>query len=323
MKAIVYQRYGAPEVLEEQELTKPVPGDNEVLIRSHATTVTSGDWRMRSLDVPPGFGLFARLAFGVRGPRKQILGSELAGEVEAVGQDVTRFGVGDRVFSFDGFGMGCYVEYKCVPEDGVLARIPAGLSYEEAAALSFGGTTALHYLRKGELQRGERVLVNGASGGVGTAAVQLAKHFGAEVTGVCSAANAELVRSLGADHVIDYAEEDFSKSGQTYDVIVDTAGTAPYARCKGSLRKGGRLLLVLAGMSEMLRGPWVSLTSSKKVITGAASERGEDLRLLAELVEAGAYRAVIDRRYPWEQIVEAHHYVDAGHKRGNVVVTLG
>jgi NADPH:quinone reductase-like Zn-dependent oxidoreductase len=323
MKAIVYQRYGAPEVLEEQELTKPVPGDNEVLIRSHATTVTSGDWRMRSLDVPPGFGLFARLAFGVRGPRKQILGSELAGEVEAVGQDVTRFGVGDRVFSFDGFGMACYVEYKCVPEDGVLARIPAGLSYEEAAALSFGGTTALHYLRKGKLQRGERVLVNGASGGVGTAAVQLAKHFGAEVTGVCSAANAELVRSLGADHVIDYAEEDFSKSGQTYDVIVDTAGTAPYARCKGSLRKGGRLLLVLAGMSEMLRGPWVSLTSSKKVITGAASERGEDLRLLAELVEAGAYRAVIDRRYPWEQIVEAHHYVDAGHKRGNVVVTLG
>jgi NADPH:quinone reductase-like Zn-dependent oxidoreductase len=218
--------------------------------------------------------------------------------------------------------MGCHAEYKCMPEDGSVALKPASLSYDEAAALSFGGTTALDFFRRGKLQRGEKVLVNGASGGVGTAAVQLARHFGAEVTGVCSTANVDLVKSLGANQVIDYTKEDFTENGETYDVIVDTAGTAPFSRSKGSLKKGGRLLLVLGGLTDMLQVPWVSLTSSKRVIAGPAAERAEDLRFLAELAEAGEYKPVIDRRYPFERIAEAHRYVDQGHKRGNVVITL-
>jgi NADPH:quinone reductase-like Zn-dependent oxidoreductase len=255
-------------------------------------------------------------------PRKGILGTELAGEVESVGKDVSRFEVGDQVFAFDGVGMGCHAEYKTMPEDGPVALKPANLTYDEAAALSFGGTTALDFFRRGKLQSGEDVLVNGASGGVGTAAVQLAKHFGANVTGVCSGANAELVKSLGADHVIDYTKEDFTENGTTYDVIVDTVGTAPFSRSKGSLREGGRLLLVSGGMPDLLRIPWVSMTSSKKIIGGVAAERPEDLRLLAELAEAGDFKPVIDRRYPLEQIVEAHRYVDSGRKKGNVIITL-
>jgi len=322
MKAAVYARYGPPDVLELKEVPKPTPKDNEILVRSHATTVTSGDWRVRSLDVPPGFGLITRLGFGLFKPRKRILGTELAGEVVAVGRGVSRFKVGDQVFAFSGVGMGCYVEYKCMPEDGPVALKPANLTYDEAAALSFGGTTALDFFRRGELQSGEDVLVNGASGGVGTAAVQLAKHFGANVTGVCSSANEELVRSLGADHVIDYTKEDFTKNGRSYDVIVDTVATAPYSRCKDSLREGGRLLMVSGGMLDLLMIPWVSMTSSKKVLGGVAEERPEDLRLLAELAEAGEFKPVIDRRYPFEQIVEAHRYVDTGRKKGNVIVTL-
>jgi NADPH:quinone reductase-like Zn-dependent oxidoreductase len=204
-----------------------------------------------------------------------------------------------------------------------VALKPPNLTYAEAAALSFGGTTALDFFRRGRLRSGERVLVNGASGGVGTAAVQLARHFGADVTGVCSAANAELVRSLGATRVIDYTKEDFTRSGDTYDVIVDTAGTAPFSRSKGSLKEGGRLLLVLGGLPDMLRIPWVSMTSGKKIVAGPATVRAEDVRLLAELARAGAFRPVIDRRYPFERIVEAHRYVDTGRKKGNVVVTLG
>ena len=322
MKAIVYERYGPPEVLELREVAKPTPKDNEVLIKTYATTVTTGDWRVRSLNVPVGFGLIGRLVLGVSRPRQPILGTELAGEIELVGKDVKKFKTGDQVFAFSGASMGCHAEYKCMPEDGAVALKPANLTYDEAAAISFGGTTALNFFRRGKLQSGEKVLVNGASGGVGTAAVQLARHFGANVTGVCSTANVELVRSLGANHVIDYTKEDFTRNGETYDVIVDIAGTAPFSRSKGSLKEGGRLLLVLGGLPDMLQIPWISLTSNKRVIAGPAVERAEDLRFLAKLAEAGEFKPVIGRRYPFEQIVEGHRYVDTGHKKGNVVITL-
>ncbi|MFO7686361.1 MAG: NAD(P)-dependent alcohol dehydrogenase [Desulfobacterales bacterium] len=322
MKAIVYERYGPPEVLQLKEVKKPTPKDNEVLIKTHATTVTSGDWRVRSLNVPAGFGLIMRLVFGVTRPKQPILGTELAGIVETVGKDVRKFKVGNQVFAFSDAAMGCHAEYKCMPEDGAMALKPANLTYEEAAALSFGGTTALDFFRRGKLQSGEKVLVNGASGGVGTAAVQLAKHFGADVTGVCSTTNVELVRSLGASHVIDYTKEDFTQNGETYDVIIDTAGTAPFSRSKSSLKERGRLLMVLGGLPDMLRIPWVSMTSSKKVVAGPAAGRAEDLRFLAGLAEAGEFKPVIDRCYPFEQIAEAHSYVDTGRKKGNVIITL-
>lgn len=322
MKAIVYERYGPPEVLELREVAKPTPKDNEVLIKTYATTVTTGDWRVRSLNVPVGFGLIGRLVLGISRPRQPILGTELAGEIESVGKDVSKFKVGDQVFAFSGAGMGCHAEYKCMPEDGPVALKPANLTYDEAAAISFGGTTALNFFKRGRLQSGETVLINGASGGVGTAAVQLAKHFGANVTGVCSTANVELVKSLGANHVIDYTKEDFTRNGETYDVIVDIAGTAPFSRSKGSLKKRGRLLLVLGGLPDLLQIPWIAMTSSKRVIAGPAAERAEDLRFLAKLAEAGEFKPVIDRRYPFEQIAEAHRYVDTGHKKGNVIITL-
>jgi NADPH:quinone reductase-like Zn-dependent oxidoreductase len=322
MKAIVYERYGPPEVLHVKEVVKPIPKDNEILIKTYATAVTAGDWRARSLTLPAGFGPIGRLVFGVVRPRQPILGTELAGVIESVGRDVTRFAVGDQVFAFSGVGMGCYAEYKCMPEDGAVARKPANLTFEEAAALSSGGTTALYFFRKARLRRGEKVLINGASGSVGTAAVQIARHIGAEVTGVCSTANVEMVRSLGADHVIDYTREDFTANGETYDVIVDTAGTAPYSRSRRSLEEGGRLLVVLGGLSDMLQAPWVSMTSRRTVIAGPASGRARDVQILARLAETGAFRPVIDRRYPFEQIVEAHRYVDTGRKKGNVVITL-
>jgi NADPH:quinone reductase-like Zn-dependent oxidoreductase len=322
MKAMVYERYGPPDVLALQEVAQPTPKDNEVLIRTYATTVTAGDCRVRSLCMPVGFGCIARLVLGVSKPRQPILGSELAGEIVAVGRDVSRFKVGDQVFAFTGARLGCHAEYKCMPEDGAVVLKPANLTYDEAAALASGGTTALHFFRRGKLQRGETVLVNGASGGVGTAAVQLARHFGADVTGVCSTTNVELVRSLGATHVIDYTTEDFTAQGATYDVIVDTAGTAPFSRSKRALKERGRLLVVLGGLPDMLHVPWVAMTSHKKVIAGPAAWRAEDVRFLAELAEAGVFRPVIDRRYPFEQIVAAHRYVDTGRKKGNVIITL-
>lgn len=325
MKAAVYERYGPPDVVQFREVEKPAPKGNEVLIKIHATTVTSADGRMRSLDAPVGFGFMLRLFLGFSRPRQPILGMELAGEIESVGKSVSKFKVGDPVFAFSGSSMrmGCHAEYKCMPEDGAVVLKPSSLTYDEAAAISFGGTTALDFFRRGKLQAREKVLINGASGAVGSAAVQLAKHFGADVTGVCSTANVELVHSLGAAHVIDYTKEDFARNGVSYDVIVDTAGTAPFSRCKDSLREGGRLLMVLAGLPEMLRIPWASLTSGKKIIAGPAAERADDLRFLAKLAEAGEFKPVIDRRFPFEQIVEAHRYVDTGRKKGNVVITFG
>lgn len=328
MRAYTYDRFGPPEVLTLKEVPKPVPGDHEVLVRIRATTVTAGDWRVRSLELPKGFKLISRLMLGFSRPRQPILGSELSGEIEATGGAVTRFRVGDEVFGFTGTRLGCHAEYRCLPEEGhgrkdeAVALKPACLGFEEAAALSFGGTTALSFLRKAKLQRGESVLVVGASGAVGSAAVQLARHLGARVTGVCSGANLEWVRALGAEQVIDYTNADFTRSGERYDVIVDTTGTAPFSRCKGSLAEGGRLLVVLGSLAEMLQTPWVSLTTTKRVIGGVAKWSVEDLRLLATLAEAGQFRPVIDRRYRFEDMVEAHRHVDAGHKRGNIVVTV-
>ena len=322
MKAIVCSRYGSPDVLQVKELPKPVPADKEVLIKVRATTVTAGDWRVRSMDVPAGFRLLARLALGIRKPRQPILGTELSGEIEAVGKAVTRFKPGDQVFAFSDLRMGCHVEWKCMSEDGAVVAKPANLSHEEAAALSFGGTTALAFLRKAKIQRGDKVLVNGASGGVGTAAVQLAKHFGAHVTGVCSGGNFELVRSIGADALIDYTKEDFTENGERYDIIVDTAGTAPFSRSRRSLAQGGRLLQILGGLPDLLRAPWFSLTTDKKVIAGSLTTSPDDVRFLAGLAEKGELKPVIDRRFPFERIADAHRYVDAGHKKGNVVVTL-
>jgi NADPH:quinone reductase-like Zn-dependent oxidoreductase len=322
VKAIVCRRYGSPDVLEVRDVPKPTAKDDEILIKVRATTVTSGDWRVRSGTVPRGFGVLAPLALGISGPRQPILGTELAGDVESVGKNVRRFKVGDPVFAFTGTRMGCYVEYKCIPESGPVALKPANLTYEESAALSFGGATALVFLRKGGIQKGDKVLVNGASGGVGTAAVQLAKHFGAEVTGVSSAANLELVKSLGADKVIDYNTEDFTRGGEVYDIIIDAVGTAPFARSGAALKDGGRLLLVLGTLSDTVFAPWVSMTTRKRVIAGVANETPENVRVIAQLAGAGALRPVIDRRYSFGEIVEAHRYVDAGHKRGNVVIRV-
>jgi NADPH:quinone reductase-like Zn-dependent oxidoreductase len=323
MKAIVYHRYGSPDVLEVAEVPKPAPKANEVLIRIHATTVTTGDWRARSLEMPAGFRLLGRLVFGVLGPRQPILGTELAGVIEEVGRAVTRFQPGDEVFAFAGGSYGCHAEYRTMPEDGLIARKPATLTFEEAAALSFGGTTALGFLRdKGDVRPDDRVLIVGASGGVGTAAVQIAKHLGADVTGVCSTANVGLVRSIGADHVVDYTKENFALQDETYDVILDTTGTTSLARCDRVLRPGGRLLLVQASFSQTLGLGRPSKASGKRVIAGVTSGRREDLTCLAALAEAGAFRPVIDRSYPLEHAAEAHAYVDTGRKRGNVVLSV-
>jgi NADPH:quinone reductase-like Zn-dependent oxidoreductase len=323
VKAAVYQRYGPPEVVSVQEVPTPSPGPGDLLIRVRATTVSTADWRARALAMPRGFGALGRLVFGIRTPWRPILGLEVAGDVVAVGRDVRDFAAGDAVIGFPGIRMGGHAEFVVMPARGAVVRKPAALPYELAAALCFSGTTALDFLRRARLQRGERVLVNGASGAVGSAMVQLAVDQGAEVTGVCGAANAALVRGLGAREVIDYATTDFATTGSRWDVIVDTVGNAPYARSRRALTAQGRLLLVLASLGEMLRAPWISLTTRHRVIAGPAPERVEDVRVLAELAAAGRFTPVIDRRLPLEEIVEAHRRVESGRKRGSVVVEVG
>ncbi|MCP9905279.1 NAD(P)-dependent alcohol dehydrogenase [Cyanobium sp. BA5m-10] len=325
MKAIVYTVYGPPDVLHLQDVEKPTPKDSEVLIRVYAATVTAGDVNVRGFTfVPPGFGPLPRLMFGLRKPKKTILGTELAGEIEAVGKDVTLFKKGDKVFGIGSEIFGAYAEYTCRPQAGALAIKPANLTYEEAAAVPFGAVTALYFLRDmAKLQRGQKALINGASGGVGTYAIQLAKYYGAEITGVCSTANLALVKSLGADKVIDYTKEDFTQSGETYDIILDTVvGKTSFSRCKGSLKPKGLYLAVAGGLQEMGQMLWTSITGGQKVIFGSPPERKEELIFLKELIEAGKIESVIDRRYPLEQTAEAHRYVDKGHKKGNVVITV-
>lgn len=323
MKAAVYTAYGSPDVIYVEELERPTPKPNEVLIKIYAATVSSGDNRMRSLKMPHGFGVLARLMFGLLRPRSPILGVDFAGEVAMVGKDVTQFKTGDRIFGICGMKVGCHAEYKCIREDAAIMRIPPTISYDEAAAIPFGGTTALTFLRdKAHLQHGEKVLVIGASGAVGVAAVQLAKAMGATVTGVCSASNVEFVKSLGADDVIDYTASDFTKNGKTYDIILDTVGRASYGNCKDSLSEKGRLLLIAAGLPAMLSAPIANRVNAKKVIAGAANENAADLQFIIELVAMGKFKPIIGQRYPLEKISEAHAMVDSGRKRGNVVVTF-
>jgi 2-desacetyl-2-hydroxyethyl bacteriochlorophyllide A dehydrogenase len=319
MKAIVAAGYGPPDVLQLREVEKPTPKDNEVLIRVHATTVTSGDVWIRSSTYSPWFWLPGRIMYGLTKPRKKIPGNELAGEIESVGKDVKLFKKGDQVFGIiweTSFG-GATAEYKCLSENGVSLK-PTNMTYEEAAAVPIGGLTALHLLRKGDIQGGQKVLIYGASGSVGTFAVQLAKYFGAEVTGVCSTKNTEMVKSLGADKVIDYTKEDFTRSGQAYDIIFDTVRKTSFSRCKSSLKQKGVYITV---DWPLLTALWTSIVSSRKVVFGIA-KRIEDLTFLRELIEAGKLRSVIDRCYPLERVAEAHRYVEKGHKKGNIVITV-
>ncbi len=323
MKAAVCKAYGGPDVVQLLDVPDPVAKPDEVLIRVVATTVSSGDARVRGARFPSGFSLLARLFLGLTGPRNQILGTELSGVVEAVGANVTRYRPGDQVFAFSGAGMGCHAELKVMPEDGVMALMPAGVTFEEAAAISFGGTTALHFLRDiGKLQRGERVLVNGASGAVGSAAVQLARHFGAHVTGVCSSANTDLVRAIGADAVIDYKAADFARSGTRWDIILDAVGNVSFVHCRNALNKNGRLLLAVGGLGDLLKAPFQSMTSGLKVAGGPAPERVADIVELKSLCEIGAYNPVIDSRFAFDRISDAHARVDSERKVGSVVVTM-
>ena len=323
MKAAIYKSYGPPSVVALAEVPMPHPKAREVLIRIHASTVSSVDWRARSLVMPAGFGWLARPVFGMFGPRKPILGTELAGEIVAIGKDVTRFKAGDKVFAFTGARYGSHAEYRVMSEDGLVMHMPTNLSFDEAAALSFGGTTALHFLKaKGGIKTGDKVLIVGASGCVGSAAVQLAKHFGATVTGICSTANLALVRRIGADAVIDYTFQDFTKTSQTYDIILDMTGTAPYSRCGHLLRPGGRLLIALGTFAQAFGIGRPSKSSGHRTIGGVAKVTVVNMRELADMAIAGVFRPVIDRSYPLENVAEAHAYVDQRHKRGSVVLTM-
>ena len=302
MKAIVATKYGGPEVLQLKDVGKPTPKDNEILIKVHATTVTMGDFRMRSFTVPPLFWLPARISLGFTRPKQPIYGMELAGEVEAVGKDITRFKTGDQVLAStltENFGG--YAEYKCLPEQAMMAIKPANITYEEAAAVPIGATTALRLLRKGNIRVGQKILIYGASGSVGTYAIQLAKYLGAEVTGVCSTSNLDMVKSLGADHVIDYKKEDFSSREDRYDIIYDTVAKFPKSKYSKVLAPNG----IYVSMAKL-----------------DTKENMENLVFIKELIEAGKIRVVIDRSYPLEDMVEAHRYVDAGRKKGNVVITV-
>jgi NADPH:quinone reductase-like Zn-dependent oxidoreductase len=329
MKAIVLTKFGPPDVLRLKKVPNPVPEDNEVLIRVHATTVSAGDAGLRGLKVPIPFRLPLRLFIGyIRWVKHRpiILGQELAGEIEEVGNAVTRFKKGDQVSGWTGMSLGAYAEYKCLPERGVMTIKPSDMSYEEAATLAVGGLEAATFLRRGNIQRGERVLIFGAGGSIGTFAVQIAKYFGAEVTGLDSTVKLDMLRSIGADHVIDYTKEDFTKRGETYDVIFDVIGKSSFSRCIRLLTPNGRYLMSNPPLSHIVRGRWTSRRGTKTVmpwVSRTASEYTATFNFLKELFEAGKLRPVIDKCFPLEQAAEAHRYVERGQKKGNVVITVG
>ncbi|MEZ4523467.1 MAG: NAD(P)-dependent alcohol dehydrogenase [Thermomicrobiales bacterium] len=323
MRAMVIDEYGPPDVLHMAEVPKPTPGPDDVLIRVHATQVAAADYRVRGSNFPAFAWLPARMMFGLRRPKFRILGGNFAGEVTAVGSNVRRFDVGDRVFGSTSGKFGAYAEFLCIPDDTAMTKMPAGMTYEEAAAIPFGALTATFWLRdKCDIKPGQDVLIYGASGAVGTAAVQLAKHFGAAVTGVCSTANAELVESLGADRVIDYTKTDFTKEGRRYDVIFETVGKSSVAGGMGVLKDNGIYLANAIGMSTLAQMLRYSVGSSKKIIGTVARFSREDLEFIRDLYDAGEFKAVIDRSYPFEEMPEAHRYADTGHKKGNVVVMI-
>ena len=322
MKAIVWTKYGPPDVLQLKEVEKPAPRDNEVLIRVHAATVTTGDCDLRSLKLPLLFRLPFRIFLGLRKPKRvTILGQELAGEIEAVGKEVTRFKRGDQVYAPTFFRMGAYAEYACLPERYPVLK-PANMTYEEAATLPIGGVYGSHFVRVARVRAGQRVVVYGAGGSIGTYAVQLAKSLGAEVTAVDSAEKLAMLRPLGADHVFDYTREDFTRSGRTYDAIIDVVGKSPFSRSIRSLKQDGRYILGNFTLAGFIRGPWTSRMSEKKVLFDQPRFNTETYALLKQLIEAGKMKAVIDRCYPLERTAEAHRYVEQGHKKGSVVITV-
>jgi NADPH:quinone reductase-like Zn-dependent oxidoreductase len=324
MKAIVHTKYGPPDELQLKEVEKPVPRDNEVLIKIHATTVTTTDCNARNFTfVPKSFMFFARIMFGFKKPKINILGIDLAGEIEAVGKNVRLFKVGDQVFGSPGTKFGGHAEYCCVPEDGALAIKPADMPWEEAAAISLAGNTALFFIRDlAKIQTGQKILIHGASGAIGTYAVQLSRFYGAEVTGVCSATNAEMVRSLGADRVIDYNKEDFSKGDERYDFVFNVVGRTTFSQCKGILKPKGIYLENMLELKDILKMIWTSIIGGKKIKGGMSTERAENLNFFTELIESGKLKPVIDRIYPLEKTSEAFQYVEQGHKKGNVVIRV-
>jgi len=324
MKAIVHTKYGPPEELQLKEVVKPAPKDNEVLIKIHATTVTTTDCNARNFTfVPESFMFFARLMFGFKKPKIKILGIDLAGEIEAVGKDVKLFRKGDHVFGSPGTKFGGHAEYACVPEDGALAIKPAQMSWEEAAAICLAGNTALFFIRDlAKIKAGQKILIHGASGAIGTYAVQLAKYYGAEVTGVCSSANIEIVKSLGADKVIDYTKQDFSKSEERYDFVFDVVGKTNFSQCKGILKQKGIYLENMLELKDILKMILTSIAGGKKIKGGVSKETAENLNFFIVLIESGKLKPVIDRIYPLAKTAEAFLYVEQGHKKGNVIITI-
>ena len=333
MKAVIYTEYGSPDVLQTKEVEKPVPSDNELLVRVHATSVNIGDiWARNFKEITPSkftmplpLWIPSRIYFGVKKPKINILGSEFAGQVEEVGKDVKRFSKGDPVFGYRGQKMGAYAEYLCIPEDGLVALKPSNMTYEEAAAVTYGALTGLSLLRKANTLAsvpGQKVLINGASGNIGSAAVQLARYFGAEVTGVCGTPRLEFVKALGADKVIDYTREDFTRNGETYDLIFDILGKSSFSSCKNSLKQNGIYLLASFKMKQLLQMLWTSIRGGKKVICALSSEHPEDLMLIKSLIEQGKIKSIIDRCYSLEQAAEAHRYIEMGCKTGSVIIAV-
>jgi NADPH:quinone reductase-like Zn-dependent oxidoreductase len=323
MKAIIWTNYGPPDVLQLKDIPKPIPRDNEVLIKVHVATVTAGDCEVRRFEIPLEYWFFARMMFGIRKPKRvKILGGELAGEIEEIGKDVTRFSEGDRIFGSTEMSLGAYAEYKCLPEEGCLTIKPDNITYEEAACIPTGGLNSLHYIRKGNIQKGQRILVIGAGGSIGTLGVQLAKSYGAHVVAVDSTEKLDMLCKIGADEVIDYTQQDYTKSGKTYDVIFDIVGRGTFSKIKGLLKNKGIYLMGNPRIAEKFQGRLTSLTSGKRVISSLASYKIESLIHLKELFEAGRLKTVIDRHYPLERIVEAHRFVESGQKKGNVVIKI-